>query len=163
MVQHPAGGGGTAWPPVASEWCNRLRRLQQGRLLLQSGATPCPFRGLAQPRRGYASRRLRRFHRPACFISVPIPRQSGLRLTSCLRSLRLFHKRPAKRGEPRPAAYYAQQRAYCKPPAVARSVAAPGLCKPPKRTGCCTTLKQQAAMLKPSETVAPFGNNRRPC
>ncbi|MDR2494969.1 MAG: hypothetical protein LBD24_07085 [Spirochaetaceae bacterium] len=50
-----------------------------------------------------------------------------------------------------------------KPSETARSVAAPGLCKPPKRTGCCTTLKQQAALLKPSETVAPFGSNRRPC
>ncbi|MDR2494359.1 MAG: hypothetical protein LBD24_03950 [Spirochaetaceae bacterium] len=30
---------------------------------------------------------------------------------------------------------------------AARSVAAPGLCKPAQRTGCCTIRKQQAAML----------------
>ncbi|MDR2493785.1 MAG: hypothetical protein LBD24_01040 [Spirochaetaceae bacterium] len=49
--------------------------------------------------------------------------------------------------------------------------------QPAHRTGCCTTLKQQAAMLKQPEAgrastaasplngqgVAPFGNNRRPC
>ncbi|MDR2495157.1 MAG: hypothetical protein LBD24_08045 [Spirochaetaceae bacterium] len=40
-----------------------------------------------------------------------------------------------------------------KPPETARSVAAPGLCNPPNWTKCCTTLKQQAAMLKPSETA----------
>jgi GTP pyrophosphokinase len=38
-------------------------------------------------------------------------------------------------------------------PPLRESVAAPELCQSPKRTGCCTTLKQQAAMLKPSETA----------
>ncbi|MDR2493900.1 MAG: hypothetical protein LBD24_01630 [Spirochaetaceae bacterium] len=51
----------------------------------------------------------------------------------------------------------AQQRAYCKPPAATRSVAAPDPYKPPNRTRCCTTLKQQAAMLKPSETGRRLG------
>ncbi|MDR2494203.1 MAG: hypothetical protein LBD24_03160 [Spirochaetaceae bacterium] len=47
----------------------------------------------------------------------------------------------------------AQQRTAPKPSETARSVAAPGPCKPANRTRCCTTLKQQAAMLKPSETA----------
>jgi hypothetical protein len=68
-----------AWPPVVSKRCNtvsiyfagcclgaatlsrRLRRLQHGRLLPPSSATPCPVSESVLPRRGYASRRLRRF------------------------------------------------------------------------------------------------------
>ncbi|MDR2494739.1 MAG: hypothetical protein LBD24_05895 [Spirochaetaceae bacterium] len=43
-----------------------------------------------------------------------------------------------------------------KPSAVARSVAAPKLCKPAHRTGCCTIRKHQAAMLKQPEAAAMF-------
>ncbi|MDR2495117.1 MAG: hypothetical protein LBD24_07845 [Spirochaetaceae bacterium] len=64
-----------------------------------------------------------------------------------------------------------------KPPEAARSVAAPGPCKPAHRTRCCTLRKQQAAMFDTvgdgprlvraspltGQGVAPFGNNRRPC
>jgi hypothetical protein len=39
--------GATPCPPPAAE-------AQQGRLLFQSGATPCPVSGIVQPRRGYA-------------------------------------------------------------------------------------------------------------
>jgi hypothetical protein len=35
-----------------------------------------------------------------------------------------------------------------KPSEAARSVAAPGLCKPAYRTGCCTICKQHAAMFE---------------
>ncbi|MDR2494211.1 MAG: hypothetical protein LBD24_03200, partial [Spirochaetaceae bacterium] len=40
-------------------------------------------------------------------------------------------------------------------PEAARSVAAPGLCKPAQRTRCCTIRKQQC--LKPSETGRRLG------
>ncbi|MDR2494423.1 MAG: hypothetical protein LBD24_04270 [Spirochaetaceae bacterium] len=66
----------------------------------------------------------------------------------------MAHKLPANRDEQRYAPYYAQQRGAPEPPAAARSVAAPGLCKPARRTGCCTNLKQQAAMF---ETVGDGG------
>ncbi|MDR2494142.1 MAG: hypothetical protein LBD24_02855 [Spirochaetaceae bacterium] len=41
-----------------------------------------------------------------------------------------------------------QQAAMLKPSETARSVAAPRPCKPAQRTGCCTNLKQQAAMFE---------------
>ncbi|MDR2493941.1 MAG: hypothetical protein LBD24_01840 [Spirochaetaceae bacterium] len=47
----------------------------------------------------------------------------------------------------------AQQRGACKPPAVARSVAAPGQQSIANRTRCCTITKQQAAMLRQPEAA----------